>query len=173
MVWPWIKDIAQNFSRVEAALHQRQEEAGEQNARLHLLIANTDKLIATKKAEQDKLLTLYKKDKLDEERWEVADAECQREIVSHQEDREKLVAKLVNPHYTPEYLADVRAECGRIAIGIEHFDEAQKRETYELLELSLVLDIQDGYRVAHAECILGKKLLTIGRSGSIASKVRL
>jgi hypothetical protein len=102
----------------------------------------------------------------------VADAECQREIASHQEDREKLVAKLVNPHYTPEYLADVRAACAWIAIGIEHFDDAQKRETYELLELSLVLEIQDGYRVAHAECILGKKLLTIGRAGPIASKLQ-
>ena len=171
-VWPWIKDIAQHFDRVEAALRQRQEEADDQNARLFTLIANTDKLIAEKKAEQDRLLALYQKGKLIEERWEVADAECQQEIASHEEDREKLVAKLVNPHYTPEYLADVRAACARIAIGIEHFDEAQKRETYELLELSLVIEVQDGYRVAHAECILGKKLLMIGRSGSIASEVR-
>jgi len=74
-------------------------------------------------------------------------------------------------NYTPEYLADVRAACQQIALGIEHFDETQKREAYELLELSLILAVEDGMKVAHAECIRGKKLLTVGKTGVIAAQL--
>ena len=119
------------------------------------------------------MLSLFKKGKLPEDRWEVEDALCQREITSHQADREKLVAKLVKPHYTAEYLADIRAACEWIAEGIEYFDITQKRETYELLELSLRLEVKDGSKAAHTECVLGKRLLTIGKGSTIVNTTLL
>jgi hypothetical protein len=93
--------------------------------------------------------------------------------IPFQADREKLVAKLVKAHFTPEYLADVRTACRSISEGIEYFDVAQKRETYELLELSLRLEVKDGSKLAHAHCVLGQKLLMIGKSGTIVSTTQL
>jgi hypothetical protein len=66
-------------------------------------------------------------------------------------------------------MKNVRAACGRISEGIEYFDIAEKRETYELLELSLRLEVKDGCKLVHAECILGQKLLTIREPGTIVS----
>jgi len=43
VVWPWIKEIATHFERVEATLQQQQTETDEQNTRINALIANTDR----------------------------------------------------------------------------------------------------------------------------------
>jgi hypothetical protein len=150
---------------------QRQQEADDQNARIHNLIAATDRLIAEKKAEQVRVLALYKKGKLDEERWEVEDAICQREIASHQADKAQLTARLVRDYYTPEYLTDVKAACEAIAVGFDHFTKEEKRSTYELLDLTAQLAVEDGYKIAHAECVIDAQRLVIGamKAGGIVS----
>jgi site-specific DNA recombinase len=171
VVWPWITEITTDFDKVERTLLQQQLEADEQNARIYALIANTDKLIAEKKAEQAKVLALFKKDRMTEDRWVVEDALCEKEIASHQADREKLAAKLVKTRYTPEYLADLRATCQAISQGYEHFTPEEKRHTYELLDLTVRLAVEDGDKVAHADCVLDAKrlLVNVNKAGAIAS----
>jgi site-specific DNA recombinase len=154
VVWQWIKEIVCNPEQVVYTLEQRQQIAVEENKRIQELIKATDRLIADKHAEQERVLTLYKRGKLDEDRWEAEDVACQQEIDGHEKQRAELAAQLVKSHYTPEYLADVKAACASIAMGIEHFNLAERRKTYELLEFHASLAVEDGMKVAYVECVL-------------------
>jgi len=82
-----------------------------------------------------------------EDRWEGEDAICEKEMASHEADRAKLVARLAKTRYTPEYLADLRATCEAISCGYEHFTLLEKRHTYELLDLTARLAIEEGYKL--------------------------
>ncbi len=154
VVWQWIKELMCNPDQVTYTLQQRQRIADEQNERIHKLLSATDRLIAEKRAEQDRVLTLYKRGKLDEERWAAEDATCQQEIDGHERQRAQRAAQLVKSQYTPEYLADVKAACASIATGIEHFNLAERRKVYELLEFRGNLAVEDGMKVVYAECVL-------------------
>ena len=114
-------------------------------------------------------MALFKKDKMTEDRWEGEDAICEKEMASHEADRAKLVARLAKTRYTPEYLADLRATCEAISCGYEHFTLLEKRHTYELLDLTARLAIEEGCKVVHAECVLDAKRLKVGKVGAIAS----
>jgi site-specific DNA recombinase len=169
VVWPWIGEIANDFEKVERTLLQQQHEEEAQNARFNAMIATTDRLIAEKRAEQARVLDLFKKGKLDEERWEVEDSVCQKEIASHEADRAKLVAQLAQPRYTPEYLADVRLACEMIGRGFANFTAEEKRRTYELLDLRVQLAVEERCKVAHASCVLDVKRLLVKEAGVIGN----
>ena len=173
-VWEWITGIVVNPDKVEEVLTERQRTADEQNARIRSLIATTDRLIAELQAEQDRVLTLYKKGKLDEERWEAEDAQYTKAIAAHQAERAKYVAQLAKVSYTPAYIADVKATCARIRVGFDAFTSAERREAYELLDLRLQLTVEDGMKVAYAECILDARrlLLRLPRESTARSSAR-
>ncbi len=67
-IWPWIEEVVTNPDRVLATLQQRQQAISEQNAHVQSMIAMTTKLIAGKRAERERVMALYKKGKLDDER---------------------------------------------------------------------------------------------------------
>jgi hypothetical protein len=167
VVWPWVGEITTNFDKVERTLLHQQEDEENQNARIKAMIATTERLIAEKQAEQVRVLSLFKKGKLDEERWEVEDNICQQEITSHEADRAKLVAQLAQPRYTPEYFADVRIACATIARGYANFTAEEKRRTYELLDVRVQLAVEDSCKVAHATCVLDIKRLVVKPAGVI------
>lgn len=143
-VWEWITGIVVNPDKVEEVLTERQRTADEQNARVRSLIATTDRLIAEPQAEQDRVLTLYKKGRLDEERWEAEDAQYTKAIAARQAERAKYVAQLAKVSYTPEYIADVKATCARIRVGFDAFTSAERRDAYELLDLRLQSRLKTG-----------------------------
>jgi site-specific DNA recombinase len=161
VIWPWIQEVVSNPDKVDETLAERQQQSEEQNSHVLSLIATTERLIAEKKAEQQRVMLLFKKGKLDEERWEVEDTQCQKEIAEQEAQRAKFLAKLTKSYYSPEYLHDVKAACARIAQGLSHFTREEKREAYDLLNLSARLAIEDGMKVVHAECVLDAKKLTI------------
>src|SRR5207249_830973 len=73
VVWEWIKSIVVDPDYIERVLQQREAEIQSKTAHLRRLIASAERLIAEKKAEQNRLLLLYQKNKLSDERWELAD----------------------------------------------------------------------------------------------------
>jgi hypothetical protein len=168
VVWPWIQEVVSNPDKVDETLEERQQQSNEQNSPIIALIAATERLIAEKKAEQQRVMLLYKKGKLDDERWDVEDKQCQKDIAEQEAERVKLLTKLTKSYYSPEYLRDVKAACARIAQGLPHFTKEEKREAYDLLNLTLRLAIEDGFMVVHAECVLDAKRLIV-KSG-IASQ---
>lgn len=164
-VWPWICDLAKNIEKVERAINQREQDADEQNARIYSLIASTEKAIEEKQAERDRVFVLYKTGRLDAERWSIEDAACAKEIADHEAEKVKYQARLVKTQYTPEYFRDVKALCRTIAIGFDVFTLEEKREAYELLDFTAELAIEDGYKVAHVECVIDKERLEISATG--------
>jgi site-specific DNA recombinase len=169
VVWEWIKSIVVDPDYVERVLQQREAEIEAQTGHLRSLVVSAERLIAEKIVEQNRLLALYQKSKLSEDRWEVADDLLAKEIADQDRHLAELRAQLARPHYEPKYLDTVKAACARIAAGIEQFDYHQKRETYELLDLTIRLAVEDGYRIAHAECVLDAKRLSVNRIASNVS----
>jgi site-specific DNA recombinase len=169
VVWPWIQEIVSNPDKVDETLAERQRQSEEQNGHLLSLIATSERLIAEKKAEQQRVMLLFKKGKLDEERWEAEDTQCQREIVEQEAERAKLLARLTKSYYTPEYLRDVKAACAHIAKGLNNFTREEKREAYDLLNLTARFAVEDGLKVVHVECLLDAKKLVIKSGIACAS----
>ena len=85
------------------------------------MMATIKRMIAEKKAEQARLLTLYTRGKLDEDRWVAEDVQYQREIASYEAERTSLAACLASVDYSPEYLAKVKTVCQHVALGLDHF----------------------------------------------------
>ncbi len=75
--------------------------------------------------------------------------------------------------YSPEYIADVKSSCAKIAEVTNHFSREEKRETFDLLDLHGKIAIEEGQKVVYAECILDARRLVIkanGGGGNIAYK---
>src|SRR5262249_54563751 len=144
----------------------RQAETDQKNAHTRSLVAAAERLAATKREERVGLFRLYSKKKdIDDSLtalWEAEDSRLHREIEDQERQIRELQSQLVNPQHTPEYFRTVKAACARIAHGIEHFTLEEKREAYELLDLKIELAVEDGYRIAYADCVLDAKRLTMG-----------
>lgn len=162
-VWQWICEIVKNPDLVRHALQERQQVSEEQNTRIRGMIAAVDALITSAHEEQARVMTLYKKGKLDDDRWELEDAECQAQIDRYEQQRAELVAQLVEQKYTPDYINDVETACARIAHGMDHFTKAEKRETYQMLEVSAELTVEDDMKIAHVECIIDVQRLVVNQ----------
>lgn len=163
-VWSWIQGLVQNPSAITASLQERQALADEVNARLYDRIATIGTLIEETQAEQSRLLSLYTKGRLDEDRWYIEDQACQQRITDQEQQRALLQTQLQAVTYSPAYLDDVAASCARIRIGMEHFTPQEKRATYELLGVSLVFAVEDGMKVAYATCIFDAQRLLVGHA---------
>lgn len=121
----------------------------------------TTKLIAEKRAERERVMVLYKKGKLDDERWEQEDAQCAQELTGYEKERAELEARLVQSEYTPDYIADVQEACARIAKGLANFTREERREAYELLRLRVRIAVEDSEKVAYVECELDTERLSL------------
>jgi hypothetical protein len=166
VIWPWIKEIIKNPTRVEEALDEREREAEQQNTTITTLVRSAERLIAELVEEKERVFTLYKKGKLDEQRWEVEDKAYTKQIAEQQEQRVKLSAQVSKPTHSQAYLQDVREACAIIAEGIDNFNREEKREVYELLSLKAVLSIENNDRIINAECVLDARRLIIKASKS-------
>lgn len=168
-IWPWIEEVVTNPDQVLETLQQRQQTINEQNAHVQSMIAMTDKLIIEKRAERERVMALYKKGKLDEERWEQEDAQCAQELVGYEKERVALEARLVQSEYTPDYIADVQEVCARIAKGLANFTREERRAAYELLRLRIQIAVEDGEKVAYVECELDTERLNLSTKRSIVN----
>lgn len=161
VIWPWVKEIVSNPSKIEQTLTKRQMESEQENAQLLKLIQSADTLIEELKNEQERVLTLYKKGKLDEQRWEAEDSAYTTQIAQQEQQRAKLLSKTVTPLYPPEYLDDIKQACQWITEGMEYFIREEKRKVYELLLLTARIAQEGNEYVLYAECILDARRLSI------------
>ena len=103
--------------------------------------------------------------KLDADRWEVEDHECQRKITEQEAQKAQLDATLIHTYYSPEYIRDVKESCAHIAEGMDNFTRDEQRETFDLLDLHGRFAIEDGEKVVYVECILDARRLVIKANG--------
>src|SRR6266545_44244 len=151
-VWEWLTDMVTHPEKVEQTLLARQAEAEDQTSHLREHLSAIERIIEQKRGEQTNLIRLYAKNPLPP--LEVEITHLQREIDDHDQERSRIAAQLAGVNYTPEYIADIKEVCARIARGLAVFTAEERRQTYEMLELSIKLTIEDGYQIAYAECVI-------------------
>ena len=152
VLWRWISEIVTSPEYVDRVIEEQKSGAEERNIQLRRLIVAAERKIDQKKQEQANLIKLYARTPI--EVLEESIARLENEIEEHQRDLAELATRLETVTFTPEYVADVKALCSRIAVGLEHFTPAERRETYQLLDVTAELAVEDGQRVAYAKCIL-------------------
>lgn len=163
VIWPWIREVVSNPEKVAEALDERQREGEEQNAGLLTLVRAADKLLEGLRADQKKILTLYMKDKLSEDRWEAEDKALTRQIADQEAQKAKLLGQVTKPIYSSELMDDIKEACQWIAEGLNGFTREDKREVYELLALRATIALESEEYVLHCECILDARRLAIKR----------
>jgi site-specific DNA recombinase len=152
IIWDWLKEVVKNPEQIDEVIRNRQADADRQNERIKGLLATNQRLLVEKKAKQINLIELYGRTPLPA--IEESIVALEREIAGHEQQQEELTARLVKTHFTPEYITNVKATCARIATGIDYFTSTERAETYDLLEVSAELTVEEGYKIAYAECVL-------------------
>jgi hypothetical protein len=173
VIWPWILEIVSNPEKIDEALQAINDQASQQNSHILTLLKTVNALLEEYQTDQMRVMELYKKGKLDADRWEVEDHECQRKIEEQRAQKAQLEEKLVHTYYSPDYIRDVKQACAKIAEGMNNFTRDEKRETFDLLDLHGKFAVEEGYKVIYAECILDARRLVIKANGgtpSIASR---
>lgn len=155
VVWDWLSDLVTHPEQIEAALHQRQADAEAQNTRLYEHLRTTEQIIEQKRAEQSNLIRLYAKNPLPALEAEIEHFE--REIADHEQEYARMEARLAKITYSPEQIASIKDLCAQIAHGLSCFTLEEKRQTYQLLDFSALLTVEDGWQVAYVECIIDLK----------------
>ena len=151
-IWRWITEIVTSPEYVDRVIEEQQASVEERNNHIHRLIATTERTIEQKKQDQANLIRLYARTPIDALEENIARLEAEME--EHRRDLADLTDRLEAVSFTPEYIADVKTLCARIRVGLQHFTPAERRETYQLLDVTAKLALEDGQRVAYASCVL-------------------
>ena len=88
VIWPWILEIVSNPDKIDEALQAINDQASQQNGHILSLLKAVNTLLDEYRTDQTLVMELYKKGKLDADRWEAEDQQCQRKI-KEQEDQKR------------------------------------------------------------------------------------
>ena len=62
---------------------------------------------------------------------------------------------------TDEDIATIEEFAEQVGTGLENADFETKRQVIELLDVQVVLNVEDGQKVAYARCEFGQELLIV------------
>jgi hypothetical protein len=170
-LWQWLTEVASDPDEVERQLTARQHEAEQRNVPIHKQIAILDKQIAEFQRELDDLqMWLTIKRKITEEVFDRESRKIERQLTDLQQRRKELAQKLEQGQHTPEQIQNARQLCTAIRLGLREFETEERREGYDLLDVTAQITIEDGMKVAYADCILDARRLPIGLLGNTAAR---
>ncbi len=72
--------------------------------------------------------------------------------------------------HTPEQIQNARQLCTAIRLGLREFDTEERREGYDLLDVTAQITIEDGMKIAYAECMLDARRIPISLLGNTAAR---
>jgi site-specific DNA recombinase len=125
--------------------------------RLELL---DDQLIGYRR-QMERLLDLYLAGGFPEEVLAQRKAHLESIISGLEKERISLRAQLEEAILTEEDVATIEEFAERVRTGLDNADFEAKRQVIELLDVQVVLNVEDGQKVAHVRCELGQELLIV------------
>ena len=164
-IWEWIKSFLKDPKSLNQKLNLSRQERDKKNKPLYERLKVADDLLAENQAQLDRMLDLYQAGKSKETKEAVSDRiERLRETVNKlKRERVELNAKLEAQTITAEQIREIESFADMMREEIDLADQDFKARRYMIIRLNATatLTIEDGEKVAHASCLIGKKRLSL------------
>jgi len=164
-IWEWIKSFLKDPKSLNQKLNLSRQERDKKNKPLYERLKVADDLLAENQAQLDRVLDLYQAGKSKETKEAVSDRiERLRETVNKlKRERAELNAKLEAQTITAEQIREIESFADVMREEIDLADQDFKARRYMIIRLNTTatLTIEDGAKVAHASCLIGKKRLSL------------
>jgi hypothetical protein len=114
--------------------------------------------------QMERLLDLYLAGDFPKEVLAQRKAQLESIISGLEKERTSLRAQLDEAILTEEDIATIEEFAERVRAGLDNADFEAKRRVIELLDVQVVLNVEDGQKVAHVRCELGQELLIVSNT---------
>ncbi|MBS1968629.1 MAG: recombinase family protein, partial [Chloroflexi bacterium SZAS-1] len=176
--WRWIVTIASHPETIEEHLAARQQQSEERNRPLQKQVEILDREIKEIEKERDNLQLMLVREKITESFFDSNIKRVEKQIIELTSRRTELKREIEDTDFSAEQIAGVREFCAMIREGLKGLTREERRLTYEVLDVSGELTVEDSVRVIHATCILDVRRLPIGPdkngdAGLFTTSVRL
>jgi hypothetical protein len=158
VVWEWVKSLLLDPAALARGLGEHQAERERENAPLRERLRVVGDLIAGKQTQLDRLLDLYLSGEFPKEVLTERKARLETTISALEKERAGLVTRLEARTLTPGEIQSLQDFAAKVGQGLEVADTdfETRRRVIEYLDVQTTLTVEDGQKVAYAQCILRK-----------------
>ena len=168
VVWRWVCGLFSNRELFLAGLKREQERREEANKPLRDRQIVIGDLLTSNQAKLERLLDLYLSGEFDREMLIERKQTLEKIVANLEYEQARLTARLEAALLTDEQIETLAAIMEEVGEGLDlaTADFEKRRWIIEKLNVKARLAVEEGQRVAHAECYAGYETLSIASSTS-------
>jgi len=162
-VWDWVKSFLTDPALLNEGMRAKQEEQARANSPLQERLAVIDDLLADNRRQLERALDLYLSGDFDKEMLTERRGRLEKVIEALESERAGLAAQLETRTFTDEQVQTITEFAEGVARGLEAADQdfEARRRVVEMLDVRATLAVEDGEKVAYAQCMLGDEVLSV------------
>jgi site-specific DNA recombinase len=165
VVWEWLKT---RFTpeKLDRGLDVYQAERDQENAPIRAELENVDKALEENRAKLERLLDLYLDGEFDKNTLAERKRGLERAIANLERARAGLLVRLEDRVLTREQIRSLQEFATEFSQGFDLADQdfATRRRVIEAVDAQATLAVEDGEKVMHVSCVLGKEALQLATS---------
>jgi site-specific DNA recombinase len=163
-VWEWLTGFLMNSENLRQGLEARKAAMEDAHRPLRERLELLDDQFIGYRRQMERLLDLYLAGDFPKEVLAQRKAQLESIISGLEKERTSLRAQLDEAILTEEDIATIEEFAERVRAGLDNADFEAKRRVIELLDVQVVLNVEDGQKVAHVRCELGQELLIVSNT---------
>jgi len=156
VVWEWIGGFFLEPENLRAGLEARKDAKEEANRPLLEKLESVETQLAKHEQQMERLLDLYLLGDFPKEALLGRKARLESTIAKLEHQRTSLEAQLAEVSLSEEDIATIEEFAERVRDSLDTAEFATRRELIDLLNTQVVLNTEDGQRVAYCTCELGQ-----------------
>lgn len=162
-VWEWIKSFLTDSAVLNHGLDKYQAEREVENAPLRERLKVVDDLLGQNREQLARLLDLYLLGQFPKDLLTDRKTRLEMTIGALERERVGLAEQLEARTLTPGQIRALQDFAARTAKGLAHAEDdiSERRALIEDLSVQVTLAVEDGQKVAYAQCLLGEKRLLV------------
>ncbi len=173
-IWPWLTGILSEPGQAIKAAQAKAEQQQGQTDRLSERLARIETTLADIRRRIASLDDLLETETDDENRSALRERKAQHTKARRELEAEHaaITAQQERSPWACRNVERFLAWCEQTARRAEPETPEQHRETYELANLAVRLEVKDGLKLAHVTCMVGEQTLEVGSIANVAARGR-
>jgi site-specific DNA recombinase len=160
-VWGWVTGFLMNSENLRQGLEARKAAMEDANRPLRERLELLDEQLIGYRGQMERLLDLYLAGDFPKEVLTQRKVHLESIISDLEKQRASFQVQLEEAILTDEDIATIEEFAEQVRTGLETADLETKRQVIELLDVQVVLNVEDGQKVAYVRCELGQDLLIV------------
>jgi len=161
VVWEWIGSFFLEPENLRAGLEARKDAKEEANRPLLQKLELVETQLAKHQQQMERLLDLYLAGDFPKETLLERKTRLESTIAKLEGQRTPLKAQLEEASLSDEDIATIEEFAEWVRFGLDTAEFAIRRQLVDLLNTQVVLDTEDGQKVAYCTCEFGEALLIV------------